>query len=271
MISPRTAPNQHRAFVSRAVGTLSRDERIVGVAAAGSWADDSMDEFSDIDLVIAVEAGCVEEVTQDRNRIANSLGPLLAAFTGEHVGEPRLLICLFGPPVLHVDLKFVSILDASRRVDQPVILWQRDQRLSKALSTADPIYPQPDEQWIEHRFWVWVHYAAAKIARGELFEAIEFLSFLRMTVLAPLALLRAGNKPTGVRRIEVRAPDFANALRRTVATHDAAACFDAIDQCVALYRSVRGNAIDRQSAAEIEAVRYLDQQRQSYTDRRTRF
>jgi hypothetical protein len=31
---------------------------------------------------------------------------LLVGFTGEHVGEPRVLICLYGPPVLHVDLKF---------------------------------------------------------------------------------------------------------------------------------------------------------------------
>jgi hypothetical protein len=36
-----------------------------------------------------------------------------SAFSGEHVGEPRALICLYGPPLLPVDLKFVSLSDAA--------------------------------------------------------------------------------------------------------------------------------------------------------------
>ena len=46
---------------------------------------------------------------------AAGLGPLLACFTGEHVGEPRLLIALYGPPPVHVDLKFVPVLGLGPR------------------------------------------------------------------------------------------------------------------------------------------------------------
>ena len=46
---------------------------------------------------------------QARVQLAESLHLLLAAFTGEHVGEPRLLICLYRSPLLHVDLKYVSL------------------------------------------------------------------------------------------------------------------------------------------------------------------
>jgi hypothetical protein len=53
------------------------------------------------------------------------MGNLLAAFTGEHVGEPRLLICLFADPLMHVDLKFISLGQLSSRVEDPVILWER--------------------------------------------------------------------------------------------------------------------------------------------------
>jgi hypothetical protein len=263
MIIPHTAPNQHLTFVRRAIEVLSLDERLVGVAAAGSWADDAMDAFSDIDLVIAVETACVEDVTRDRKRIASTLGPLLVAFTGEHVGEPRLLICLFGPAALHVDLKFVSIADAGKRVDEPVILWQRGNRLTQAFESARAVYPRPDGQWIEDRFWVWIHYMVTKIVRGELFEAIESLSFLRVNVLGPLALQQAGRRPAGVRRIETAVPHFAAALRQTIADHDPEGCFDAVDQCVALYRSVRDNTIQRQEAAEMEVLRYLDEQRRT--------
>ncbi|MBI2206762.1 MAG: hypothetical protein HYU41_23240 [Candidatus Rokubacteria bacterium] len=47
-------------------------------------------------------------------------------------------------------------------------------------------------QWIEDRFWVRMHYIAAKIARGELFEAIDGLVFVRSRVLGPLILSEAG-------------------------------------------------------------------------------
>jgi hypothetical protein len=37
----------------------------------------------------------------------------------------------------------------------------------------------PDLQWLEDGSWVWVHYIATKIARGELLEAVDALGFVR--------------------------------------------------------------------------------------------
>jgi hypothetical protein len=88
------------------------------------------------------------------------------------VGEPRLLVCLYGPPLLHVDLKFMSIEELLDRIEDPAILWDRDRALRSAMSRSKAEYPPPRFQWIEDRFWVWVHYIAVKINRGELFEAI---------------------------------------------------------------------------------------------------
>ncbi|WP_257788294.1 nucleotidyltransferase domain-containing protein [Clostridium beijerinckii] len=88
---------------------LRDDFRIVGVATGGSYITNKMVEYSDIDFIIAVDSIYYEEVMNERIKIAESLGTLLSAFTGEHVGEPRLLICLCEPELLHVDLKFVSI------------------------------------------------------------------------------------------------------------------------------------------------------------------
>lgn len=235
---PGSLPELHREFLLRSIVRLSHDERLMGVAAGGSFITNSMDEFSDLDLIITVEPAHYAEVMIERMKIAASLGKLLAAFTGEHVGEPRVLICLYEAPLLHVDLKFVSLEDVATRVEDPCILWERDGRLSSALAHQKAEYPTRSPQWIEDRFWIWVHYAATKIARGELFEAIDFLSFLRGTVLGPLALARAGARPSGVRKIETIAPDFALELQRTIATHDAADCLRALRACVDLYRSL---------------------------------
>ena len=254
-VLPSSLPEPHREFLQQAINRLKTDQRMVGVAAGGSFITNSMDEVSDLDLIMAVEPAHQPEVMSERMKIAASLGKLLAAFTGEHVGEPRVLICLYEAPLLHVDLKFVSLEDVATRVEDPVVLWEREGRLSSALAQGKAEFPIRSPQWIEDRFWIWVHYAATKVARGELFEAIDFLSFLRGTVLGPLALARAGARPSGVRKIEMIAPAFALELRRTVASHDAADCLRALRACVELYRSL----MPRQSSERVEdaAMEYL--------------
>jgi RimJ/RimL family protein N-acetyltransferase len=256
---PSTLPPDHGAFLDRCESVLRADRRFVGVAAGGSYLTNAMDAFSDLDLVLAIEPAAYEDVMAERRSIAASLGSLLAAFTGEHVGEPRLLVCLYGDPLLHVDLKFVALADAARRVEDPAILWERDGRLSAALAEGRAAYPNPDPQWIDDRFWIWVHYVAGKIARGELFEALDGLAFLRGRVLGPLALERAGARPSGVRRIERDAPDAARLLQATVAVYDPADSVRALRACIELYRALRPSCVDAKSsaAAESAAVRYL--------------
>lgn len=216
-----------------------------------------MDDFSDLDLVLAVEPAHIKEVMKQRQEIAASLGRLLASFTGEHVGEPRLIIGLYGDPLLHVDLKFVSLDDAARRIDEPVVLWERDCRLSQVLEREKGEFPSPDEQWIEDRFWIWMHAGASRAARGELFDAIEFLSFIRVSVLGPLGLQRAGRKPMGTRRVETHVPALTADMRGTLAAHDAEACFAAFERCAQMYRQLRSADVARRSDAEEAAMAYL--------------
>ncbi|MNM57855.1 hypothetical protein D3C81_690730 [compost metagenome] len=258
-------PKTHASFLHRALPLLQADTRIVGVAAAGSYANGKMDEFSDLDMVIAVDPSCIAAVMDERHRIAAELGPLVAAFTGEHVGEPRVLICLYdgedGNAPLHVDLKFVSLSDVATRVDDLLVLWERDGQLSRALQAEVPHFPAPDLQWIEDRFWVWIHYAALKIGRGELFEAVDFLAFLRARVLGPLILVEAGAQPAGVRRVETAAPLRAAQLQCTVAAYNAVSCIGCLHAAVELYRALRGSAgkgdVVANEAAESTAMAYL--------------
>lgn len=254
---PATLPAPHRAFLAHAIDVLAQDPRIVGVTAGGSFLSGDMDEFSDVDLVVVTEPERQDEVLRTRMAIAGRLGTLLSAFTGEHVGEPRLLICLYDAPLLHVDLKFVSFDTVRQRVEDPAVLWERNGRISAALAQGEARYPQPDMAWIGERFWIWMHYGAGKIGRGELFEAIDFLSFIRSAVLGPLALRRAGARPQGVRKIERHDPAFAQRLQATVARYDARDCLRALEACIALYRKLRGAA--QAAGAETEVMAYLDE------------
>ena len=255
---PSSIPNEHKAFMISALPKLAEDSRIIGVAASGSYSDNSLDAFSDLDLVIAVEPNEFESVMDDRFSIAENLGNMVAGFTGEHVGEPRVLITLFGPPAIHVDLKFVKVEDATHRVDEPTILWARDDRLENALNKGKGEYPKINPQWIEDRIWVWIHYGCTKVGRGEYFEAVDFLSFLRVQVLGSLALQQAGFEARGVRKIEQLLPEFAEELKMTVAFPEKKSLINALEQTVKLYLDLRTESIILRNTAQGLALNYLD-------------
>ena len=251
-------PSAHRAFLEAAIPKLRADERLVGLAAGGSFISRTLDEHSDLDLVVVSRPEVSSAVLRDGPDLARRLGPLLATFPGDHVGEPRLFISLYGPPLLHVDLKFVSTEELAHRVEDPVVLWDRGGVLRSALGKTRAVYPLPRLQWIEDRFWVWVHYIATKIARGELFEAIDALEFVRARVLGPLILTEAGAQPNGVRRVEQSAPGRLAALRSTMASHDRQSCVSALTATMSLYSELRQRLAPAtlQSRAEAEqAVR----------------
>ena len=259
------APPHARPLARAVIAATRADPRIVGLTAGGSAATRTMDEFSDLDFVVVSRNEHQPDLLREAPGFAASLGPLLACFTGEHVGEPRLLIALYGPPPVHVDLKFVADRDLDQRVEDGLVLWQRDGALDTALRRAAAAWPQPDPQWIEDRFWVWVHYGAAKLGRGELFECLDTLAALRGMVLGPLIAQARGHRPAGVRRLERIAPDLVPGLEATVGDHTPHGCAAALRAAAGLYRRLRdespggASALVRRASAEAASLAYLTQ------------
>src|SRR5690606_36349008 len=141
---------------------ISSDPRLCGLAVAGSWVSNEIDQYSDLDLIVVCNDSDFLEVQKDRLKIVQSFGDFLSAFTGEHVGEPRVLICLFKNPLIHVDIKFMAVSDFHERIEDPWIVWSRNNDLDMALQRSSPHILKPDPQWIEDRFWTWIHYGAVK-------------------------------------------------------------------------------------------------------------
>lgn len=257
---PATLTEAHRERLRGVRDGLRPAPDLLGLAAGGSFIAGEMDAYSDLDLVVVVAPSAWPGVLDRRGAMAARLGPLLAGFTGEHVGEPRLLICLYGPPLVHVDLKFVHLDALAERVEDPVLLWDRTGDVRRRLDATPARYPQPDLQWIEDRFWIWVHYATAKLARGELFEALNMIAYVRNRVLGPLALLEAAARPNGLRRIETLAPGRIPALRATLAGAEAGEIRRALEAAIACYRELRTALAPPglvRSAAEGPAVAYI--------------
>src|SRR4051794_36785394 len=153
---PAFLPEWAAAFVAPLLALCDVDPRFAGVTVNGSVASGTADEFSDLDLVLVCRDGDEDDLLADGPALAARLGPLLGWFPADHVGAPELLVCLYGPPLRHVDLKFVPLSALAKRVEDGAVLWDRAGEVADAIAASPASWPQPDAQWIEDRFWIWV-------------------------------------------------------------------------------------------------------------------
>ena len=109
----------------------------------------------------------------------------------------------------------------------------------RSCQAANHVQPTVDRQWMEDRIWTWIHYTATRAARGELFEAIRFLSFLLWTVLGPIAVQASGGRPHGLRRFEQIAGTYVDKMRPIVASYDKNMVVHALFEIAENYRSFR--------------------------------
>jgi hypothetical protein len=237
-----TLPETHALFLDRVRAAVAADDRLNALLIGGSYVHGGLDHHSDLDFVIVARDESYTDMMATRMDFAQRLPGFINAFTGEHVGEPRLLICLYGPPLLHIDLKFVLASDLDRQIERRAVLYARDpQEIEGRIAAGAVTWPNLPPDWFEARAWIWLHYGATKLARGELYEAIGMLAFFRDQVLGPLMCRRAGLNQRGVRRLEALGLDPEGSLATTLAGHDAAAIRSAILAAIDLYLDLRGD------------------------------
>jgi predicted nucleotidyltransferase len=258
-------------FINKVVHKIKDDPEVLGLAVAGSFITDETDEFSDVDLVLVTENKIAPDAVK-MTEFAKRLGNFISGFTGEHIGDRRVLICLYDDPLLHVDIKFLTPDEFHSRVENPVVFFERNNVLSEIINSTTSAWPSLDYQWIEDRFWTWIHYATLKIGRGELFEALDFLGAIRGIVIAPLLQVKNKRLPRGVRKVEVyfEKNDLAN-LIDTVACHDVESIINATRKTISLYQQLRAQLFPTvvfQHMAENKVLDYFDQIEQRVLDKK---
>ena len=93
--------------------------------------------------------------------------------------------------------------------------YGEETEISALLEETSPAYPSSSPQWMEDRFWVWVHYSATKLGRSELFELIDTITFNHSSVLGPLILMHNGHLPQRVRKFEEHGASEVGELKET--------------------------------------------------------
>ena len=255
---------RHHARLEAICSAALDDDRILGIGVGGSFAAGHPDEYSDLDLQLAVDDGRVGDVGRDLPDLAGRAGGVVASFTAEHVGFPNMLIVLY-EDLLHVDLEPIAASDIGARNAGLAthVVWEREAAISSRLGVQAQDDAAAQLRWFEHRMWTWCWYVQSKILRGELYEAIEGLQYLRNNVLFPLVARRRGDRPSGSRRVESILDELEGRFRETVPRHDADEALSALRASMSLYLELadpllEGHGIDRLEDARELVLRALE-------------
>lgn len=248
---------RHRAKVEAAVRAGLEIEDVVAMAVAGSFAVGNADELSDIDLRLYVDETAVDRTVRAMPALAASCGTVIASFSGEHVGAPALTIVLYDD-LVHVDFDVVAADRAAEHNDglPAVVLWEREPISDALPGTYDPEVAA-GVRWMEARIWTWSWYIQSKVLRGELYEALDGLQYVRDQVLFRLLAFHGERRPAGGRRAEAVVGDHRDAFARTIPRSlDPATVLAALREEIDLYRVLADPLLERHGieAAEARAV-----------------
>lgn len=252
---------RHRSKLEAAVRAGLENADVVAMAVAGSFAEGIADELSDVDLRLYAPEAAVDRTVRAIPALAASCGRVIALFTGEHVGAPALTIVLYDD-LVHVDFDVLSsngVAEHNRGLPA-LVLWERD-GVSARLPGEDPSDVERELRWIEERMWTWCWYIQSKILRGELYEALDGLQYVRDQVLFRLLAFGRGARPAGARRVEAALGDRESVFSNTIPrAHEAAAVLSALRAEIDLYLDLSSPLFARHGVSPSDDARAVVQQ-----------
>jgi len=253
----------HRNLVKKAEICLKEDKRFTGMAIGGSWIDNKLDEFSDLDLYLIIDDAIALSFAE-KKVILNGWGKLLSFYINGHDENVTVSLFDFAPNLLHVDCKWIPLEGFKKRVENPVVIFEKGNLLSKCIKDFPSLgYELPNFELDEMRFWTWMHYVFSKIGRGEIIEAYGYLCEVRNCCVGPMVLHKNDLIPRRMRYAENLPEADLEQIRKTLPLNcDARGCFDATMHLIELYKNTRDALVSssfiKNDAAEIACLKYAE-------------
>jgi hypothetical protein len=246
----------HRAKIEAACRWGAARDELVGMAISGSFALGIADDYSDVDLKLVTTDEGHDSIVGAQNDLIRACGTAIARFPADHTGLPELTIVLYDD-LVHVDLHPIRLSElATKNAGMPAtVLWERDGAVSRALAASHAQPPTIDLEWIERRIWTWFWYLQSKVLRGEIYEVLDGLAWLRGEVLYPLLGAVRQRPVAGARRIEPLLDDAAPGFAATAPRVDRAEVMDALRATAELYRRLADPLLRARGIPEATAAR----------------
>ncbi len=235
----------HRARLIEASTIFSSRDCVAGLLLGGSFAYGNPDFYSDIDLYIVVRDEHFDVLFAEHVEIANSLGKPISAFIADHNPGGLYDYIVLYDDFVKVDFIYLrsSQLHVMPKWGRFRVLYDPEAVLSTLVSCSRNLqatFQLADPLVLNQKFRGWCWYVFGKLMRGELWEALEGVSFIRERALLPMINAKNGFVDEGYRRLEKKMDDeLAHDLQLTVASYDKEAVFSALLNEITLFRDLR--------------------------------
>jgi len=213
-----------------------KDPAVLGMLIGGSFASGEADDYSDLDMQLVVKDGQVENLVPKLRAMADEAGPVVAAFFAEHVGLPHMLIVLY-EDLVHADFEPVQVSEVGSRNAglSTHVLWERDPAVTAVLGAKDEEDRAAELAWLEDHLWTWSWYVQTKILRGELYEAMGGIQYIRDQVLFRLLAMHRDERPSSASRAESRVGSWRQQFAATVPSLGRESTIEALRASIQLY------------------------------------
>ncbi len=214
--------------LSRFRSALAAQPARTALFVGGGIAKDTVDRFSDLDLVLVHEPGLAfDGAARMVAELAAAAGPVVTSYGAGHLGRSRLIVHLVStPPTLtKIDVEVVAAPAAD--LHGPLILLHDSLGLDAGPAPAGPARDGAvDAELLARKLCGWLWYSYTKLARGELLQTVESIAYTRRHALLPVLLMGEGLPQEDYRRAERRLSPAAVAALS--ATHPASLDRDAL-------------------------------------------
>jgi len=208
--------NVLRNMLSKCISILQADHRVEGAYVVGSMADETADEYSDIDLYVVVKEEYYAEVYEERFNFAQRVGSVLSTF---EVDWPNCqMLGVIYRNYVEIDICYTKLGQAEVFNDRYKVVLDESGQVRKALFVKD--YPRDSQielkSQTEFALYNLLH-AINMLHRGEYWSSIKQIETLRKRVVSLAELLL--NKEIGeeYRKLEsVFPPKTERELRRSL-------------------------------------------------------
>ncbi|RZA09244.1 MAG: hypothetical protein EOP11_02365 [Proteobacteria bacterium] len=250
--------NADTSIFDRATKVAQGDSRFLGLCLHQEANHEN--EFTDEELVFVCAPLAFGACAEDLRSLAENLGPLLHGYQQDKGDAEREITCLYDEPLRRIDIRLLP-LDGVAELHRPKILWEKEGALRAEIGKHRDPNPVLDLQWMEDRFWIWMHGAAEALRAGAVFEALHQMSCLRTRILAPLLLKSHAKPASGLKAIEQTDSESLSSLRATVPLYDAKSCEISLREAAKLYVGLRESLapddLVRHQRAEMAVMRNL--------------
>ena len=203
----------HKALLGRAVEVLKGDGRVLGLYVSGS---PDTDEFSDVDLMILSTAEDRVSLERDRVEIASRVGEIRAeamamvphTYVVNYAGGVKMDYCFHvAPERPRPDKALIDIMYDP--TGQLAVLVEESRKLAWDIDTEEL------QAQVKH-YYVTFSYTAAKLERGELWDARDCVEWYRARMIHFEDVL-AQRKRENYRRLERKlSPERLSHLESTI-------------------------------------------------------